>query len=202
MTKEQMWSDLLALWALQDDFDPYDWRVAQYYQTKFEIARRLRPKSICEIGVRAGYSAFAFLCGAQVPYPTPSGMVLPRVTYGGIDNNCDNNPWQTAHALFVLDKFLPQITMYAVDSQKMETLHTHADFVHVDGDHSFDGAVNDIKLALTTWDRRFPRYVLVDDYDAGAEVRHACDTITTWPDIASVYIDDGLRGSLLLWRTL
>src|ERR1035438_10147495 len=48
-----------------------------YYRLKWAIARELQPATILEIGVRFGYSAFAFL------------DACPSASYFGIDADCD-----------------------------------------------------------------------------------------------------------------
>lgn len=71
------WSELL------DHIHPADVTVApgwrQYYEAKFDLARVRQPKWICEIGVRAGYSAFMFLRAC------PDAFLL------GIDNDSDSH---------------------------------------------------------------------------------------------------------------
>src|SRR5882672_10533424 len=56
--------ELLSHWWVADPFRPTE-DALRYYEIKHRIAERLQPVSICEIGVRAGYSAFAFLAGSS-----------------------------------------------------------------------------------------------------------------------------------------
>src|SRR5436853_306059 len=58
-----MWAELLRRWVTGDPFRPDD-LVRRHYQSKFDLVRRLQPKSICEFGVRSGYGAFAMLAAA------------------------------------------------------------------------------------------------------------------------------------------
>lgn len=55
----QFWSTLRANLHHMDEPVQESWR--EYYGTLFTLARELRPRRICEIGVRAGYSAYAML---------------------------------------------------------------------------------------------------------------------------------------------
>ena len=80
-----IWPKLSAVFHPADHPSPPSW--CQCYETKFALATLLQPKTIFEIGVRAGYSAFAFL------------HAIPAASYLGIDANGD----QGGHAhLFVL----------------------------------------------------------------------------------------------------
>ena len=74
--------ELLERWWVGDPFRPTE-EALQYYEVKHAIAKRLQPKSICEIGVRAGYSAYAFLSAA----PAAEFLGIDWGTAGSVDEN-------------------------------------------------------------------------------------------------------------------
>ena len=160
-----------------------------YYRKLFELACELRPSRICEIGVRAGYSAFAFL------------SANPDAHYHGIESDHDEKVANThggfrgawKHAQQILAPFDVQIQL--VSSQMLDELPGN-DLAYVDGDHTFRGCLADLHLAAKTSDR-----VLVDDVDSIPAVRQACDTFTSeHPEFRRRYIDNDLTGWLLFER--
>lgn len=137
--------------------------VAQYYGIKHSLAMRVRPARILEIGVRRGYSAFAFLSGAWTSEYL--GIDALNGTYGG---TTDCYKW----AERLLANF-PNVTLLHADTQKMDRLFTTEkfDLVHVDGDHSEAGALHDMELV---WPQvRRGGLMVVDDYDYQPAVRKA-----------------------------
>jgi methyltransferase family protein len=196
MSVEAMWEELQRRWYPGDTFTP-DAAVRSYYEQKYAVAARVRPRAICEIGVRAGYSAFAFLCAA------------PDAVYLGIDNGMADAEAGTrylAHAQeTVLTGFAAQILR--ADSQRMSRLPFAAgggfhDLVHVDGEHTITGCLHDLMLGAGA------RAILVDDFDVpiddpgAAVIRTACRTfLLNRPQWAADYLPNALVGSLLLRRT-
>lgn len=63
------------------------------------------------------------------------------------------------------------------------------DLIHVDGDHSYDGALSDM---LWAWERR-PKTMLVDDYDYKPEVKRAVTAFSDLSGLAFAYCAS-LRG--------
>lgn len=180
---DEMWRELVRRWYREDPFQYPEPGVRQYYCSKFSIAKRLRPLKICEIGVRAGYSAFAFL------------RACPEAFFLGIDKNLLGIEWQEAHMRQVLDGY--RFAFMRLDTLKLDTIPGGPyDLVHVDGDHSHAGFQHDLHLALSCG-----RYVLVDDYESGAEIRRVCDDWLAKQEtnLKSVFIPDGLRGQMLIW---
>src|SRR3989304_3831529 len=136
--------------------------VRAYFESKHRIAAALRPRRIIEIGVRCGYSAFAML------------WAVPKASYLGIDNRdpaYGDSATFARHAAELLSVF-PDVTFRNVDTRELIDLPGPVpDLVHVDGDHSFEGAQHDIDLAL----RSGARWVLIDDTDSLAPVRRAAE---------------------------
>jgi len=184
-----MWNELVARWYVGDFFQPTD-EARRYYEIKHRIVARLQPASICEIGVRAGYSAFAFL------------TAVPGAEYLGIDKGpADPNDHDavafTIHAQHILGAY--NARMWPVDSQGLGALPKTSmervfEFVHVDADHSYRGCRHDLEISLDA-----ARWVLVDDFDVGPEIRKACsDVLLERPSVTAEYVPDGFRGNLLL----
>lgn len=136
-----------------------------YYRTKYEIAARYQPKVIVEIGVRWGYSAFAFLRAA------------PEAEYIGFDliNGEGGVPQDTfGHIRETFAKHYPlaKLSLNHENSQQRTWL-PEADFYHIDGDHSTPGARHDMEMA---WKAMKPGTVmLIDDYETHPPVRVAVD---------------------------
>jgi hypothetical protein len=178
--------DLLKSFWIKDD--PYQPESELYYKTKFAIANMLKPKSISEIGVRAGYSAASFLmANTTIKY---RGYDLNQGTWGGeIDF--------TKNAEVVLDKYLVDWSISILNSQMSIGLDCGScDLFHVDGDHSYSGCLHDIALALKTGSK----WVLVDDTDFIEPVRTAVmEAIWMFNITTAFYVSDGgYRGNILL----
>jgi hypothetical protein len=184
MTQDEMWTALKAQWHPNDPDTP-DEDMERYYKCKFSLALSLQPKVIGEIGVRAGYSAFAFLSAA------------PEAEYVGYD--ADQGQWGgqrgfTAHAEKLLAPFRHTITY--MDSQETVRYSRPFDLFHVDGDHSYAGCLHDLEVAWPV-----SRWVLVDDYDFILPVRAAVNEFIVkmripFPGYQS--IPDQFRGNMLL----
>lgn len=185
--------------------------VRDYYIRKFKVAQFLRPTSIIEIGVRAGYSAFAFLSAS------------PGARYVGIDNGDPSynfGPYTAedyrAHARKLLAPF--DAHFITADSQELERFPRVApltangdgptwgvvfdpfdvvgsepfDFAHIDGSHTFPGAFHDTQAAILSG---IPA-ILVDDVDYIPEVRAAVQHAARGLSID--WLPDPLRGSALI----
>lgn len=187
--------ELIKRWWVGDPFRPTE-EALRYYEIKHQIVARLQPKSICEIGVRAGYSAYTFL------------SAVPAAAYCGIDigtsGPMDINEAASCctHALGILREFPGAFVLWR-DSRELKQLPIHGngrlpyEFVYVDADHSYAGCAHDLGLASQA-----ARWILVDDFDVGPEVRAACrDFLLAHPEWVAEYIPDGFRGNLLLAGT-
>jgi len=179
------WEELVENWMPGDTRSRPDEKRKAYYGAKYEVAQRLQPKLIVEIGVRAGYGAFAML------------SACPDARYIGIDADNGTHGWTQGalrHATKILAKFGDR-SIWINDSQEMDRLPENIDLLHIDGDHSSEGCYSDLCLA----DRSGVRWVLVDDYLSLREVREAVDkfALDTGREGFEV-IDDGHRGHALI----
>jgi hypothetical protein len=158
----------------------------QYYKNKYEVAAKIKPKVILEIGVRAGYSAMVFL------------MACPKARYIGYDNNAGKH--SGAKGLKYSDWAKDILSGYDVkmwpsfDTQKVLSLPDKGDFVHVDGDHSFGGCLHDLYLAVDSG----AKWILVDDYSYIKDVKKAVDRFLADNNFKHKFIFD-MRGQMLIW---
>lgn len=195
MSAEAMWEELLARWVPDDPLEPSD-ELRIYYEVKYNAARQLakadKLNTILEIGVRAGYSAFAFL------------SANPVAQFYGID--ADVGGWGGEPGF--IQKALQLLQDFPVKIAKANTQRLHSieecypgqrfDFAHIDGDHSFDGCYHDLELCAAVSD-----VMLVDDYDFIAPVRAAVDhwLLRHHGRWGFAYISDGgFRGNMLIHR--
>lgn len=183
MTEDEMWAGLVARWVPDDPF-PADEQAELYYRIKYRIAAQLPPiTSIVEIGVRAGYSAYAFLA-AQ-----------PQARYMGID--ADQGEWGGEAGYFdrartVLQGFA--VDFLRADSQRLRALPADYDFAHIDGDHSYLGTLHDLNLCAASCP-----FLLVDDYDFISTVRAAVNEFIVRNRWGYHYVPDhGFRGNMVL----
>jgi predicted O-methyltransferase YrrM len=120
------------------------------------------PRSIVEIGVRHGYSAFAMLCAA--PRANYVGVDADLCTWGGV-------PGAMWTARRMLRREFPKayIRVWRVDTAAPGLELPAADVYFVDGDHSREGCLRDLRLCA----KAAPRgaVLLVDDvkHEAGVE---------------------------------
>lgn len=188
MIMTDWWQELVENWMPGDTQSRPDEKREAYYGAKHEVAQRLQPKLIVEIGVRAGYGAFAML------------SACPDARYIGIDADNRTHGWTKdalLHAAKILAKFRDR-SIWILDSQEMAWLPKDIDLLHIDGDHSFEGCHSDLSLA----DRSGVRWVLVDDYLSLREVREAVDKFALDTDREGFeVIDDGHRGHALIKLT-
>lgn len=186
MNWPEAWQEIQRRWLPDDPERPHNGYEGQM-RVKFEVARDSRPKVIAEIGVRAGYSALAMLLAA------------PEAKYIGIEQDAGQfggGRGLTARAVPEVLKGFDYEIRYG-DSQDVHVIEHEIDLFHIDGDHSYDGAMHDIGLA---WD--CARFVLVDDYDFIKSVQAACDHFIvthrmSFPECQALG-DGGFRGSMFM----
>ena len=187
------WPALLSQWVPGDPYQPEP-GTEEMYRVKFAVAKRLEPASILEIGVRAGYSALAFL------------QACPRAQYLGLDADEGEYGGVTGYMAEARARLEPYNAVVMrcntqerpVDPEVLSVMQGY-ELVHVDGDHSYHGCLRDITLAVHCG----ARWILVDDYDFIPAVRQACDVAAR--GLAAEWTvehvsDGGYRGNLLFSR--
>jgi hypothetical protein len=182
----EVWTELQKRWKPNDHFQPSP-EAERYYKTKFETVKAINPETICEIGVRCGYSMFVFQCAA------------PKAKFIGIDSKIDEEtPGHQGEAEHAQNICRGETAFIYVDSQKLEKLPMLGGLLHVDADHSYEGCSHDIELG-----RKYATWILVDDFDTNVNVMKACkDFLLNNPLWIGEYIPDGFRGNLLLKELL
>lgn len=184
---ELAWAEIQRRWLPDDRVQPSDEYKAQYAQ-KFRVTRGAGVRVIAEIGVRAGYCGLAMLLAA--PAARYIGFEADRGDYGG-----EIGITERARAR-VFEGFAHEIRY--VDTRNLTRIADLVDLFHVDGDHSYDGAMHDLELA---W--HCSRFVLVDDYEYIRPVQAATDHFIVTHRLAHPMVqilpDGGFRGSLLMF---
>lgn len=161
-----------------------------YYQVKYEIAAERAVSMIVEIGVRAGYSAWAFL------------QAHPEARYRGYDNGSTRHGGFAGALTWAENILRPyDATIVRCDTQQVDVLPgldaNQADLFHVDGDHSKAGVMHDLDLAY--YHTRPGGMILLDDVSHIEGVRHAAND---WQNKMGLSVlaefRPSLRGELLM----
>lgn len=148
---------LAALWTQQDETNPHEdkneWLAR--YQVLYNVVRHLQPKTIVEIGVRAGYSSWTMLEAA------------PEARLVGIDFDGDSKETNTHGGYKGAYRHAERInngkdfTFILADSHKLDALPIlEADLAYIDGDHTEAGCYADLVLA----EKSNAKIILCDDY--------------------------------------
>ena len=163
----------------EDDWFGCDSRVIFHYAMKGEIFRRHKPTSVIEIGTRCGYSLLTFAAAS------------PGARYLCIDGAMDADSYDClAHWRRLVERHNIDADLVVVDSHAVKSLPP-ADFAHVDGDHSYAGALADLRLVAGS------RVILADDC-CNPEVRAAVEAFAAEQARTVEYFDDGLRKGAIL----
>lgn len=185
-------------WNLLDIFHPdedySDFRSSawyEYYYYKWYYAELSKSKRILEIGVRLGYSAFAFMSSSYCEEYT--GWDIQKPIDGGM--TFDTTDWVKDK---VFSKF-PSIksNLETKDTQIDEWLSDEYDFIHVDGSHSYFGALSDCSKAYSVLSKG--GLMVVDDYVFIPAVKKAVDCFLDEKDLPLV-VGYSKRGDALLWK--
>ena len=173
----------------ESDRQHLDWRLP-HYRRLFIFALELTPGRICQIGVRAGYGAFALLTAN--PQATLLGIEADgqeQLTHGRADP-ADLRQ----HAQRLLEPFNFQMLVAELPALKRLP---RVDLVYLDGDRAYHGCLSALRLIAPCTDR-----ILVDDYKNIPNVRQACETfLNENPDFRR-RLDDTPSGFLLLQRAV
>ncbi|MGJ0392532.1 MAG: class I SAM-dependent methyltransferase [Methylocystis sp.] len=162
-------------------------RVYNWYAA---YGRVLRPRRLLEIGVRRGYGAYSLIKGAR-------GSVE---RYLGIDSERDL-PGSNVDALAQLRRLgVPDVTLVRADTQKtFPALDGPFDLVHIDGDHSMRGALNDFCHVLPFLTERAA--IILDDVESPS-VRHAAALIQSAIGDQALFVERGGLHKQMLMRFL
>jgi len=138
--------------------------VQKQYVFYYDTVKRFNSQSIFEIGVRNGYSMFMML------------LANPKAFYRGVEINMNwDGGFKDAykHAELLIKKYFPEANtnIFICNSQEIRSLPRKFDLAHIDGDHSFEGALNDIELVAPIADK-----VIIDDYTLCSTVADAIET--------------------------
>lgn len=142
-----------------------------YYADFCGLGYKYAPMSILEIGVRYGYSGLAICQGTREAgrkYVNYTGMDWEGVAYRSNGVAKEN---------FL--RFEPSISVaiHFINTQLQtwpaEVLEDQYDFINVDGDHSFEGALKDMGAC---WSLLLPGGIMTVDDCAGQEVMRAVET--------------------------
>ena len=134
------------------------------YEWYYALAQYYAPKSIYEIGNRFGYSAIALMMGAPKTCQF-HGLDIEQGIHGGSPNS-----GKILKKNLRSMKLLGRCNLIKGDSQQMDRIDGHMDLVHIDGDHTYRGALHDMSLFVDSFG-----VMLVDDYNSSADVRRAAD---------------------------
>jgi len=142
-----------SILAERDRDDLHRWLPV--YGTLWQTVKRINPKRIVEIGVRAGYSAWTMLDAC--PKAEVIGIDADLAEHGGYKGACE-------HAKRIL--FDKPFELEIADSHTLTSLPA-CDMAYIDGDHLEEGCYADLLLAEQT------PIILVDDYTNLESVRVA-----------------------------
>jgi cephalosporin hydroxylase len=165
----------------------------KYYKIKYDIISEIQPKSIIEIGVRAGYSAYYFL--QACPDAVYRGFDADNKTHGGQGPKA-YCPW--AEKILQEAGFDAKI-YWPFDTQKHDALPEVAEFYHIDGDHTVKGVMHDLDICFA--DAPSGAHLLVDDYDYIKSVKKGIDKwIDKYSDQISWRYQKSFRGEILIQK--
>lgn len=158
---------------------------------KYAVANIIQPRTITEIGVGAGTGARAFMAAC------------PTAHYTGIDNKSKDVSGGWGFIDYTLDSLRKHgyhVDFIEADSMQL-TSAPSADLFHVDGDHPYEVAYNDTRLALLSGSE----WILIDDtrdfaVAAGALTAIHNVRVDTGLEYDWTHFEDTWTGSILVRR--
>jgi len=162
-------------------------RIYEDKLAKYELAKKFKPNYVAEVGVRYGYSGYAFLSGCDCIY---HGYELPQGNRrsGGV-RGTDTIPWVKEHFAMV----------FGVDRSEFSYINSQEvlgypllnggfyDMFHVDANHSYIGCFHDCVTAL--YALKPGGVLVVDDQDNGTVAKSTLGFIETFRgNISDSYI--------------
>ena len=144
--------------------------------SKYCFAKLIQPDVIVEIGVRAGYSAWAFLQGCNAK--NYIGIDADNGKHGGQGGKDGSyNRW----ASNLLATTFPNVNLEFIKLDTQTITINELDIAlgiksktllfHIDGDHTKKGVMHDMDLAATYFGNNRKVYVLIDDTNYINEVQ-------------------------------
>ena len=180
-----------------EDTYPWDFRTQEFYKEyklKYAIAKLIQPRSILEVGVRFGYAAQSFL------------MAVPTARYVGLDKDEPSfGPWEGVPRTWAAAKLRKRYPLNVIETHHVDTQTADAtwfcpnefDMVHIDADHSYAGALHDMK---TFWPF-CRRAMVVDDVVEISDVARAVrDFLAETPSALTCGTTVSVRGAALIVR--
>jgi predicted O-methyltransferase YrrM len=171
----------LPLAWMKDDYFRCTEAALRHYAAKATACKAARPRRVLEIGTRAAYS----LCAMH--------LVAPFARYLCIDGGLDaDSSTALAHARDLIRMRRIDAELLVVDSHALKAV-PRVDFAHVDGDHSYHGALADLRLAAEA------ETILADDC-CNPAVFEAVQTFAAETGRHAHHFHDGLRAAALITR--
>lgn len=167
----------------------YDYLESKiYYEYYYAISKFYQPSSILEIGVRFGYSLGSMIKGSD-KIEFVKGIDCEDDHYGISTLKIAEENIKKYINPNVKCEFLKQ------DSHSIKQLDRKYDLIHIDGDHSYEGKVKDLNLALDHC-----KVLIVDDYYFLYQVANATNDwiMGLRHKIKSVYMVNSIRGTLVI----
>jgi predicted O-methyltransferase YrrM len=161
-------------------------KSGNYYENYYALSSYYQPKSILEIGVRYGYSLGSMISASNV---------IEKVT--GIDND-EYSLGSLEVAKDNIKKYINsnvELNFSLQDSHKIKKLEYH-DIIHIDGDHSYDGKLQDLKLTIDAC-----KVVIIDDYLEFSDVNKSTNDFISYNKdlIENTYVlDNHPRGTMII----
>ena len=161
-------------------------KSGNYYENYYALSSYYQPKSILEIGVRYGYSLGSMISASNA---------IEKVT--GIDND-EYSLGSLEIAKDNIKKYINsdiELDFSLQDSHKIEKLEYH-DIIHIDGDHSYDGKLKDLKLTIGAC-----KIVIIDDYLEFDDVNKSTNDFISYNKdlIENTYVlDNHSRGTMII----
>ena len=176
---EDMVGDRLRMHWMPGDWFPCSPEVVGHYAAKARVCREYKPARVIEIGTRCGYSLASF------------HSVAPDAKFLCVDGAIDaDSPACLQHWQGVVDSLGIEAQLIVTNSHDLRQLPP-ADFAHVDGDHSYQGALADLRLVAHV------PVILADDC-CNPEVQRAVEEFCGETGREPVYFHDGLRKAAVL----
>jgi len=157
-----------------------------YYEYYYAISKFYQPRSILEIGVRFGYSLGSMIKGCDI-IEKIVGIDMNSYEYDSLKIAEDN-----------IKKYINSdinYNFFMQDSHTISSLSQFYDLIHIDGDHSYEGKIQDLNLAINKC-----KILIIDDYNTFNDVKNAAND---WMEINKILINDSymldsIRGTLII----